>query len=235
MDDLPFAGFAAKGCRDAQLEARDIRHVSNSRLPPLGAEHGHQIGALVHGNGAEVSDVSVGESRRGEVESIRHFVPALDGRSEGIRKGGIGGTRVERFHAFGITARELASRVLEALDLLLKFPVHATNGCMAPVVETSLRLKLDHGMKSLQMGKFEIGLTRGLWLCRKVRVLKTGKSVRDGALANTRIPDAPTHARGQPLAHETPTSRSEATRRSQPAGSASFHAKGGAPGTSGAS
>jgi hypothetical protein len=52
-------------------------------------------------------------------------------------------------------------------------------------------------MKSLQICSFEIGSTRGFWLRRKVRVLKTKKSVRSGVLANTRILDAPTHGHCQ--------------------------------------
>ena len=50
-------------------------------------------------------------------------------------------------------------------------------------------------MKCLQFEPFETGVTRGSWLRRKVRVLNTRKSVRNEALANTRILDAPTHAR----------------------------------------
>jgi UDP-3-O-acyl-N-acetylglucosamine deacetylase len=44
-------------------------------------------------------------------------------------------------------------------------------------------------MKFLQTDGFEIASTRGFWLRRKVRVLKTRSSVRGGALANTRILD----------------------------------------------
>jgi hypothetical protein len=50
-------------------------------------------------------------------------------------------------------------------------------------------------MKSLQVPSFEIGLTRSFWPRRKVRVLRTRNSVRNGALANTRILGAPTHGR----------------------------------------
>jgi len=50
-------------------------------------------------------------------------------------------------------------------------------------------------MKVLQIGTFRKVQARGFWLRRKVRVLKRRRSVRKGALANTRIPDAPTRGR----------------------------------------
>jgi hypothetical protein len=50
-------------------------------------------------------------------------------------------------------------------------------------------------MKLLQIGTFETGSTRRSWLRSKVRVFGMRKLVRKGVLANTRILDAPTHAR----------------------------------------
>jgi hypothetical protein len=59
-------------------------------------------------------------------------------------------------------------------------------------------------MKYLQIGTLVRRKTRGFWVRRKVRVLKMGKSVPSGAVANTRILDAPTHGR----AERQPTARS---------------------------
>jgi hypothetical protein len=43
-------------------------------------------------------------------------------------------------------------------------------------------------MKFLQTGTFQEVGTRGSWLRRKVRVLNAKKAMRNGPLANTRIP-----------------------------------------------
>ena len=69
------------------------------------------------------------------------------------------------------------------------------------------------GMKYLQIATFSEDRTRGFRVRRKVRVLKTAKSVPSGAVDNTRILDAPTHGRAQPPAHGALAERHRRDRR----------------------